>query len=127
MQLFLIRHPRPLIAAGLCYGQLDVDCEDPQPLAEQLALALPAATPVFSSPLRRARRLALALDPQATADARLCEISFGAWEGQPWDSIARPALDASAADSLLKQTADSFGMPCVDPLRTGVAAIVDRL
>jgi alpha-ribazole phosphatase len=100
MQLFLIRHPRPLIAAGLCYGQLDVDCEDPQPLAEQLALALPAATPVFSSPLRRARRLALALDPQATADARLCEISFGAWEGQPWDSIARPALDAWAADVL---------------------------
>jgi alpha-ribazole phosphatase len=100
MQLFLIRHPRPLIAGGLCYGQLDVDCEDPQVLATQLARSLPADTPVISSPLRRARRLALALDPQATADARLSEINFGAWEGQPWDSIARTALDAWAADLL---------------------------
>jgi D-glutamate N-acetyltransferase len=37
------------------------------------------------------------------------------------------ALDASAADSLLKQVSDAFGLPCVDPVRTGVAAIADRL
>ena len=42
-------------------------------------------------------------------------------------SINTSALDASAADSLLKQTADAFGMPCVDPVRVGVADIVDRL
>jgi len=42
-------------------------------------------------------------------------------------AINTSALDASAADSILKQTADSFGLPCVDPVRTGVAAIVDRL
>jgi D-glutamate N-acetyltransferase len=42
-------------------------------------------------------------------------------------SINTSALDASAADSLLKQTADAFGMPCVDPVRGGVADIVDRL
>jgi uncharacterized NAD-dependent epimerase/dehydratase family protein len=36
-------------------------------------------------------------------------------------------LDASAADSLMHQTADAFGLPCVDPVRDGVAAIVDRL
>jgi uncharacterized NAD-dependent epimerase/dehydratase family protein len=42
-------------------------------------------------------------------------------------SINTSALDASAADSLLKQTADAFGMPCVDPVRGGVAEIVDRL
>jgi len=28
---------------------------------------------------------------------------------------------------LLKQTADAFGLPCVDPVRGGVAEIVDRL
>jgi len=100
MQIFLIRHPRPLIPAGLCYGQLDVDCEDPRALAVQLALSLPAATPVISSPLRRARRLALAIDPQATVDVRLSEINFGAWEGQPWENIPRDALDAWAADVL---------------------------
>ncbi len=42
-------------------------------------------------------------------------------------SINTSTLDASAADSILKQTADSFGLPCVDPVRTGVAAIADRL
>ena len=42
-------------------------------------------------------------------------------------SINTSALDASAADSILKQTADAFGLPCVDPVRTGVGAIVDRL
>ena len=42
-------------------------------------------------------------------------------------SINTAALDASTADSLLKQTADAFGLPCVDPVRGGVAAIVDRL
>jgi uncharacterized NAD-dependent epimerase/dehydratase family protein len=42
-------------------------------------------------------------------------------------SINTAALDASAADSLLKQTADAFGMPCVDPVRGDVVAIVDRL
>ena len=42
-------------------------------------------------------------------------------------AINTAALDASAADSVLKQTADAFGLPCVDPVRTGVASIVDRL
>ncbi|HUK10019.1 MAG TPA: N-acetyltransferase DgcN [Stellaceae bacterium] len=42
-------------------------------------------------------------------------------------AINTSALDASAADSLLKQTADAFGLPCVDPVRTGVGAIADRL
>ncbi len=42
-------------------------------------------------------------------------------------SINTAALDASTADSLLKQTADAFGLPCVDPVRVGVDAIVDRL
>jgi len=42
-------------------------------------------------------------------------------------AINTSALDASAADSLLKQTADAFGLPCVDPVRTGVGAIAERL
>lgn len=42
-------------------------------------------------------------------------------------SMNTSALDASTADSLLKQTEDAFGLPCVDPVRGGVAAIVDRL
>ena len=100
MQVFLIRHPRPTIARGLCYGQLDVSCEDPAPIAAKLRTQLPAATPVIASPLQRARRLGEALDSNARTDPRLCEINFGAWEGQAWESIERTALDAWAADIL---------------------------
>jgi uncharacterized NAD-dependent epimerase/dehydratase family protein len=42
-------------------------------------------------------------------------------------SINTSALDPSTAESLLNQTADAFGLPCVDPVRGGVGAIVDRL
>jgi uncharacterized NAD-dependent epimerase/dehydratase family protein len=37
------------------------------------------------------------------------------------------ALDESQADSVMKQAADAFGIPCVDPVRTGVGPLVDRL
>ncbi len=100
MQVFLIRHSRPLIRTGICYGQLDVDCEDPAPIAVRLQACLPTGTPVISSPLRRARRLATALDPEAGIDERLSEINFGAWEGLAWDTISRTALDDWAADVL---------------------------
>ena len=100
MQVFLIRHPRPIIGRGICYGRLDVDCEDPQPIAFGLRPQIPAGTPVISSPLRRARVLAQALDPCASVDERLSEIDFGEWEGRPWDDIDRSALDAWAADVL---------------------------
>lgn len=100
MQVFLIRHPRPLIEAGYCYGRLDVDCEDPQPIAQGLRAQIPADTPVIASPLRRARRLAEALTPNVETDARLSEIDFGEWEGKAWDDIDRMALDHWATDVL---------------------------
>ena len=42
-------------------------------------------------------------------------------------SVNTSALDASAAESFLRQTEDAFGMPCVDPVRGSIASIVDRL
>jgi uncharacterized NAD-dependent epimerase/dehydratase family protein len=42
-------------------------------------------------------------------------------------SMNTSALDAEAADSVLKQTEDAFGLPAVDPVRGGVGPIVDRL
>lgn len=100
MQLFLIRHPRPLIDPGVCYGQLDVEADDPQALAERLRSILPPGTPVLASPLRRARRLAEALHPHPRFDRRLMEIDFGEWEGQPWSEIDRQLLNAWAANVL---------------------------
>jgi len=98
--IHLIRHPRPLIEAGICYGQLDIDCEDPQPVARQLASRLPENIPLLSSPLRRAKRLAEALHADVRFDERLAEINFGDWEGCRWESIDRAALDCWAADVL---------------------------
>ena len=100
MQVFLIRHPPPLIDAGVCYGRLDIDCADPEPYAATLRPRLPAGTVIVSSPLRRARRLAETLSPAVRIDHRLCEINFGAWEGQHWNAIARHEIDAWAADVL---------------------------
>jgi len=98
LTLYLVRHPRPLIAPGVCYGQLDVEAEDPAPIVARLRRELPAGLPVWSSPLQRCRTLAEALQPAPRLDARLMELDFGAWEGRPWDDIARAELDAWAAD-----------------------------
>jgi alpha-ribazole phosphatase len=100
VRLFLIRHPRPLLADGICYGRLDVAAEDPQPVAARLRPLLPAGAPVISSPLQRTRRLAAALHPQPSCDERLLEIDFGEWEGRPWERIERGLLDAWASDVL---------------------------
>lgn len=98
MILHLIRHPRPLIAKGVCYGQLDIEAENPETLLPGLRAQLPAGLPLWSSPLRRCRALAEALHRAPEFDARLMELDFGDWEGRPWDDIPRPALDAWAAD-----------------------------
>jgi uncharacterized NAD-dependent epimerase/dehydratase family protein len=42
-------------------------------------------------------------------------------------AINTSQLDETAATRLLEETAATFDLPCVDPLRTGVAPIVDRL
>jgi alpha-ribazole phosphatase len=100
MRVFLIRHPKPLIPPGICYGRLDIDCEDPLPIVKKLEDRLPSTTQVYSSPLRRARRLAEALSSEVRIDSRLSEIDFGAWEGKHWDSIDPKLLDAWARDIL---------------------------
>lgn len=98
MRLHLIRHPKPLIEAGICYGRHDCPAEDAASVAAMLLPELPAGLPVWSSPLRRCRELAELLDPQPCIDDRLAEMNFGAWEGRRWDDIPRVELDAWAAD-----------------------------
>ena len=102
MQVFLIRHPRPVIEPGVCYGRLDVDCHAPETVAHALRQRLPAGIAVHSSPSQRALRLARELSPHAPVhiDPRLSEIDFGAWEGRRWDAIDRREIDAWAADVL---------------------------
>jgi alpha-ribazole phosphatase len=101
MKLWLIRHTRPAIEAGLCYGSSDIDVDggfeaEAQPLLEAIGDAGPA---VYSSPLRRCVRLAERIGVPVQ-DTRLAEMHFGEWELKPWASIDRAALDAWAADPL---------------------------
>ncbi len=42
-------------------------------------------------------------------------------------SVNTQSLPEKKALQLLKETQDKYGVPCVDPLRTGVGPIVDRL
>ena len=98
LTLQLIRHPRPLVEPGICYGRLDVAAENATPHARRLLAELPPGLPVWSSPLQRCRVLACALHPEPLLDARLAEMDFGAWEGLAWDAVPRQQLDAWAAD-----------------------------
>jgi len=93
--IWLIRHPEPEVAAGCCYGSLDLELsENGFRQAEALAEAIsrePIAT-VYTSPLRRCRDAA-----QLLASRRACscvpldalrEINHGEWEGRLYDEIA---------------------------------------
>lgn len=99
--LCLIRHTRPDIAAGICYGRLDVDVADSFLLdAAIIRDHFAAAELIIASPLKRTRRLAefLAAGGEIALDDRLMEKHFGSWEGLAWDEIARGEIDAWAAD-----------------------------
>ena len=98
MILHLVRHPKPAIAPGICYGRLDISAENVASVATCLRDELPPGLPVWSSPLRRCRELATLLHPTPRLDDRLAEMNFGDWEGRPWDSIPRAEIDAWAAD-----------------------------
>ncbi|MGQ0708593.1 MAG: histidine phosphatase family protein [Rhodoferax sp.] len=119
--LWLVRHAPVELPQGLCYGAMDVAARAPDTQAAAIALAatLPqgggqsgrqgggqGGAPglvLRHSPLRRCAALAQALGAlrpglQFQPDARLREIDFGAWEGQPWSVLPRAELDQWSAD-----------------------------
>ena len=123
MHLYLIRHPHPEVEPGLCYGRSDLSLiEDATICAARIAPLLPAAAPVYSSPLKRCRQLADALSPTPYLDPRLMELDFGAWEMLPWDAISPSALDAWAANPLHFK---GHGGESAAELRARVAAFLD--
>ena len=99
MELHLIRHPRPAVPAGVCYGQADVGlAEATDVVAERLRPLLPAQYALYASPLARARLLAAELGTPAL-DERLREMHFGDWELLPYADIGT-AIDTWASDPL---------------------------
>jgi alpha-ribazole phosphatase len=103
MRLYLVRHPRPEVPAGHCYGRSDLPASEPDIVRVLGSLGergLPGAMPVYASPLARSALLARRLVPAPSFDVRLAEMDFGAWELRSWDAIARSEIDAWSADLL---------------------------
>ncbi|HZW23616.1 histidine phosphatase family protein [Noviherbaspirillum sp.] len=103
MRLYLVRHARPVVAQGTCYGSTDLaaDEDHQREVLPQLLQALPAGARIFSSPMKRCRSLAVELAEglrcgDVVFDPRLMEMDFGAWEMQAWETIPRAEVDAWA-------------------------------
>lgn len=97
MNLYLIRHTTPLFEAGTCYGQTDIDVansfdDECRTLRQKIAgISFDA---VFSSPLQRCVKLAIAMQlGEVQFDARIQELNFGDWEMQNWDVIPREEFE----------------------------------
>jgi alpha-ribazole phosphatase len=100
LALHLIRHTRPKIPDGFCYGSLDLDVDDTfSTEAEVVRLNLRSSySGIFVSPLSRCVKLADYLDLSYEVDERLREMSFGLWEGIPWSDIDQAEIDSWADD-----------------------------
>ena len=102
MIVTLIRHTSVAVAAGVCYGQSDVDvsarfAEEAAAVRQRLAAARFGA--IYASPLQRCRKLAEYCGyPAPRLDPRLMEMNFGDWEMQAWEAIADPQLARWYAD-----------------------------
>ncbi len=98
IRLRLIRHPKPDVAVGVCYGRLDIppDQADLERLVTELHQT-DAPDLVYSSPLQRCHRTAVAMHakgwPAPDLDSRVAEMNFGDWEGQLWDDIDRQEIE----------------------------------
>ena len=105
-RLWLVRHARPLVEPGVCYGSsdLEADPQDTRRAAQELCAVLPFGAELIMSGLRRAQQLAHALHEmrpdlrEPVADPRLNEMDFGRFELVRWDQIARHEYDAWTTD-----------------------------
>jgi len=105
MALTLLRHTRPAIEEGVCYGRLDL--EPAETFIEEAAAVLERlgeVETIISSPLQRcfklARHIAAARGLDVTTDERIVEMDFGNWEGQRWDDIPKPEVQQWLMDFL---------------------------
>jgi alpha-ribazole phosphatase len=127
MKLWLVRHARPLVEPGVCYGASDIpaDAVATRNCAALFAPLVPTGLTLWSSPLQRCTQLAQALlvlrpDLTLNIDARLSEMDFGRWEGVRWDDIPRAAFDDWTANF---DVARFGGRESVNELLQRVAAV----
>jgi alpha-ribazole phosphatase len=106
MKLYLIRHPKPEHADGVCYGRLDLSVDSAESartlveVRERIPPEIWQQAPIVTSPLARCANFANALAAPGTAQVadELIEMDFGTWEGRPWQAISREELDRWSLD-----------------------------
>lgn len=103
MEFVLIRHTRCAVAAGTCYGHLDVPLASTATEDVERTLAqVPPVDLVVCSPSQRCHVLGRELAKRDRCAIRtmpaLQELDFGKWEGRPWHDIPRSESDAWATD-----------------------------
>lgn len=116
MEIYLIRHTKVNVEAGICYGQKDVELADSYP--KELKVVKEKLKDidfdlVFTSPLSRAKKLATDIFGDKVAeDPRLMELNFGDWEGKVWDEIKDPLFPVWMEDFVNKKCSngESFVM-----------------
>src|SRR5690606_42086613 len=108
MEIHLIRHTKPDIEAGICYGQSDIQLatsfdKEWTEIRKKLPLNVDR---LFTSPLSRctklSERLAAHFGLLPEKDVRLMEMNFGDWEMKKWDDIDQRELNAWMNDSSAK-------------------------
>jgi alpha-ribazole phosphatase len=107
--MIFLRHPRPGIEPGICYGRLDIGIHpDGHGDIERAIATTPQARLLLASPALRCRQLAEAIARrdglELRFDDRLWEMNMGDWEGQPWKEIPR-----ELSEPWLK---DPYNLPC---------------
>jgi alpha-ribazole phosphatase len=107
--MIFLRHPRPGIDPGICYGRLDIDIhEDGHAQIVRASKIAPPARMLLASPARRCRGLAEAIARrhglELQFDERLWEMNMGDWEGLAWKDIPR-----HLSEPWLK---DPYNLPC---------------
>lgn len=95
--IHLIRHTKPDVPLGICYGQTDLPLADT--FAEEFDVIRQKLKPtpntsIISSPLQRCHQLANALfeDSAIELNNDLKEMHFGDWEMQAWNNIEQTQL-----------------------------------
>ncbi len=91
MEIYLVRHTITVAGTGICYGQTDLDIQEPAlPQFEAIKSNLPLQeADIYSSTLKRCSLLAthLANTKEVKKDPRLMELNFGDWENQKWSDM----------------------------------------
>lgn len=108
MDLWCWRHPPARGASGRCIGRTDlaVDPRKAKRLAHRVRHTarrnrLPRA--IWVSPLQRSLDVGRWLQRwgwRVQVDARLLELDFGAWDGQPWSQVPWAEVEAWQNDLL---------------------------